>query len=250
MPLVDKLRNLYLLDQQIRGLRVRLDSALARQAAMEKRLAQAQQQLRELQDQHKHAKARVMTLELQVKEADDRITKLREQMNNVRTNKEYSALLIEVNTLKLEKTKVDDQTLAEMTKTEEIEKQVKEVETKILEHQKLLAQAQTEVQNSRAEVGDRLDALTQQRKSAEADVPSDSLTIFNKLAITHEGDTMAPVSEESRRHKEYSCGGCYIGIPVERVNALLVRDEVVCCPSCGRILFLEQELKESMSDRS
>ena len=249
MSLSEKLRELFLLDQQVRGLRSRLDSALRRLEVHKTKLSQLNRQRDELVAQYKTARAKAMGLELQIKEADERISKLREQMNNVKTNKEYSALLVEVNTLKSEKSKIEDQALGELGQADEIDKQVKELEATIADQEKILHLAEKEVQDCRGEVGARLESLTIERDAALNELPQEAKQQFQKSAQLHDGDGMAAVIEESRRHKEYTCGGCYIGLPVERVNALMVSDLIVVCPSCGRILYIEAELKTAMKSK-
>jgi len=77
-------------------------------------------------------------------------------------------------------------------------------------------------------------------------VPAEALHVFDRLAETYEGEAMAPVIEEDRRRMEYICGGCYMQIPVEKVNLLISSDELVRCSSCARILYVESALKQAM----
>ncbi|MEX0775913.1 MAG: C4-type zinc ribbon domain-containing protein [Phycisphaeraceae bacterium] len=245
MSLHEKLRQLFLLDQQVRGLRMRLDAAEKSLGIQQTRLARLQQQRQELADQHKQIKTKASVLEHQTRDMDEHANRLREQMNSVRNNKEYSALLLEVNTIKLEKGKIEDQALEQMGEADKLDVQVKEIEAKVAEQEKLMAGSAAEVERAKAEVGERLTEANHQREAAAGQVPDDARTIYDRLAHVYEGEAMAAVVEESKRHREYSCGGCYLSIPVERVNALLVRDEVVCCPGCGRMLYLDEILKAS-----
>lgn len=246
MSLQDKLRTLFLLDQQVRGLRSRLDSALAHQKAQNTKLDRLNQQLSEKQEQYKHDQVLGQTLEHQLREIDLRVSQLREKMNNVRSNKEYSALLVEVNTLKVEKGKVEEVTLQQMSKVESQNNELIQLKDKIEQQKKLMNVAQTEVKDRESEISARLTELNAQRDAADKELPADARQTYNRLAVVHDGEHMANVIEESRRLMEYSCGGCYMSIPVERVNTLMMRDEIVCCPSCNRILYMDEELKASM----
>jgi len=58
---------------------------------------------------------------------------------------------------------------------------------------------------------------------------------------------MAPIEEHSRRHMEFSCGGCQVMLPMELVSAILGRTAVTQCSNCGAILYMEDALRESMS---
>ncbi len=243
MSLQDKLRQLFLLEQQVRGLRSRFQGAEKSLDLQNTRHARIEQQKAEVADQLKHARTKAAALEHQSQDVEERVTKLREQMNSVRTNKEYFALLIEVNTLKLEKGKFEEQALEAMTRCDALEAQHAELEAKALEQSKLVSGAAAQAKQAKDEVSGRLDELTIQRDAAAAEVPKDALVAFNKLASIHDGEAMAVVVEESRRHREYSCGGCFMSLPMERVNTLMTKDTVVVCPSCGRILYLDENLK-------
>ena len=247
MSTQEKLLKLFLLDQQVRGMRSRLGAATRRRQAQETRLAQLRQQHRELSDQLRHEQASSAGLEHESRDMDQRIDSLRERMNNVTNNREYSALLIEVDTLKAEKSKLEDQALEQMSKAEQTTAELAGLASRITDQEKLVAQAEREVSRSEAEVGDELDALAQQRDAAAAEIPGDVRATFERTADVHDGETMAAVVEASRRHMEYTCGGCFMAIPFESVNAVISRpDEVVICPSCGRILHIDATLKSEM----
>jgi len=248
MSVQEKLRQLFLLDSQLRGMRSRLDNAISRHKRQQSKLDQLERQRSELGEQVKQNQAKASTLEKQASDVDTRVTTLRNQMNSVKNNKEYSALLIEVNTLKIDKTKVEEQALEQMGKVDQLKAEFGELEGKIAEQAKLVTGADGEVKTCRAELGEQLTELTTRRDAAEQEVPADARTQFRKLVEIHDGDAMAVVSEESRRNMEYTCSGCYMLLPVERVNAIMRRpDDVVCCPSCGRILYMEAELRTSFA---
>lgn len=248
-PLQKRLYNLFLLDQQMRGLRKRLDAAERRLAAKSRKLSQYETQLEELHLQTQQAKAHVQSLEGEAETMDERITRLRDQINVITNNKEYSAALVEMNTYKLEKSKIEEQGLEHMTRVEELEAQLTDVTTRRDDQLKLVALAKTEVKTAREEVGDRLDEVTAKRNEAAASIPGDALRTFDRLVAQHDGEAMAPITEENRRRKEYHCGGCFLLVPVERLNSLMmVADALITCPSCGRILFLESALGESLSE--
>jgi len=248
MSLQETLSQLFLLDQQVRGLRSRLDNATRRHAFQQTRHSRLAQQHRELEDQLKHARATAANLETDAQGIADRIAKLREQMNNAHSNKEYQALLIEVNTLKNEKGKIEEEALEYLAKVDQLAAERDEVSGRMKEQEKLVHGAAREVETCRSEVGERLAELEAQREEAARRVPPQALAVFEKAARTHEGEAMAAIVEQSRRHMEYTCGGCFIQIPVERVSALMGQSEdVIECPSCNRILYMESELKESLT---
>jgi len=247
LSLQEKLYDLFLLDQQVRGLRTRLDAATRRLNLQQTKLNQLNQQQSELLDQSKHAQAEVSSLEKESQDAENRVGKLREQMNSVRNNKEYSAMLVEVNSLKDAKGKLEDKALEKLGQLEAFNASLAEVETQAKQQTKLVASAVTEVQNAKEEVGVQLTDATAKREQAAAEIPADSLTQFERLSDHYEGETLGEIEEQDRKRREYTCGGCYMELPIERVNAVMSKpDSLVTCPSCNRFLFIKQELKASI----
>jgi predicted nucleic acid-binding Zn-ribbon protein len=246
MALNEALHRLFLVDQQVRGLESRLSGARRRVKAQQGQLHQLNQQATELRDQLRRTEAHQATLENEIASADTRINHLRDQMNAVKTNKEYSAMLVEVNTLKADRSKLEDSALESMSRIEELRGELEKAEQQIAEQQRIKANADSELADREGEVQEQLDRLRSEREHAASEVPDESLLVFERLAETYEGEAMAPIIEEDRRRLEYVCGGCYMQIPVEKVNLLLTQDQMVRCSSCSRILYMEPELKDAM----
>ena len=162
-------------------------------------------------------------------------------MNSVKTNKEYSALLVEMNTLKIEKDKLEEQALQQLERVEAVAKEIDRKPTKTSQPRKDRPGGGAEVQTRRDEVAHDLAQATAQRDEAAAKLPAELLEAYERAANIHEGEAMAEVIEENRRSMEYTCGGCFMGIPVELLNALLRNDDrPVICPSCGRIFYVQE----------
>lgn len=250
MSLQEDLRQLFLLDQQLRGMRARLDSATTRLQRQQKKLEQQNRQKSEITDQHRQAQVKVTSLEKQAAEIEQRVATLREQMNTVKNHKEYQALVVEVNTIKLEKSKAEDLTIEHMTKVEQFKKDLEAITAEAAAQAKLVAAAENDVATCRAELGQQLDELTLKRDQAAQGLPADARANFERIALIHDGDAMAILVLEDRKNMEYSCSGCYMQQPLERISALVSRgDQVTCCASCGRILYLEPELKDTIASK-
>ena len=249
MALNDALVKLHLVDQQLRGLESRVTGARRHAKAQHNQLEKLKTDREQLAAQLKQAEASAANLEMEITATDERIEKLRQQMNSVKTNKEYSAMLVEVNTLKADRGKVEDRALELIGEVESLRTQLAELDASIAEQQRVAEMADAELNERHSEVADRLEELKAERAEAARELPGEALVIFDRLADTTDGEPMAPIIEQDRRRLEYVCGGCYMQVPVEKVNLLLAKNEMVRCPSCTRILYLEPELKEAMGVR-
>jgi predicted nucleic acid-binding Zn-ribbon protein len=178
-------------------------------------------------------------LDLDVKSREAEIAKLRGALNLAKTNKEYSAVLTQLNTTKADNGKNEESVLIKLTALDGKRKLItglqeeRQTEVNRLEEFKT---AQSEAENKSR---DRLKSLLTARKKAEADVPAAALDRFRRVADKNEGEAMAVIIRTHPKREEYSCGGCNMSITIEQVNAVMSRDEAVLCNVCGKILYLE-----------
>ena len=248
MSLQDQLYAYYELDQRVRAMRARLDAALRRKEAQARKLAQLKQAYDELATQFKSAQAHTASLENEANAIEQRINTQRTKMNNVTSNKEYSALLVEVNTLKADKGKIDDAQLESMGKVESMSAELAELNERVDSQQKLVDGATKEVAEAQTEVGGKLDELTVERDTAGKPLSDSIRKMFDRLSDTYDGEAMAEINEQDRRRMEYTCGGCFTLLPVESVNALITKpDQITSCGTCQRILFVGNQLRESLA---
>jgi hypothetical protein len=93
-----------------------------------------------------------------------------------------------------------------------------------------------------AELQAEIDKLKPAREEAYNAVPPKARMPFERLAERFEGEAMSPLEKPDRRQEEYVCGACQMTLVVDVYNRLHSRDEMVPCPSCGRMLYIPEEL--------
>lgn len=250
MSLMDSLMQLNQVDAQVRGLRSRLTSSERYFNAQSTQLQDIQDNLQELETRKLHTKATMANHESEMAAINERIEKLRDELNSSETNKQYTAVLTELNTVKANRAEIEDQALEEMGSVESIEEDIKAKQELAVEREKVRDHAASQLKERKAEIGDRLSELESEREEAACAVQPKALAIFNNLADIYDGEAMASIEEINRRHREYSCTACNIHLPYETVSLLMGGIEsVVCCGACTRILYLQEELRGSLAKK-
>lgn len=248
MAVVESLLNLYRVDAQVRGLRSRLTQAERYLAAQEKQLADLDRQHQELLARRKQNQAATANSELEIKGFDQRLEKLRNDLNGAATTKQHQAVLTEMNSIKAKRAEVEDKMLADMESVEKLAEQFTTIETQTNERRKFRDRAKADLEERRNDVGARLAELETERTQAAALVPEKMLAVFDKLADDYEGEAMAQVDEIDRRNREYACNACNMQLPFELVAQMSVRlDAMVRCPSCTRILYVQEATKVALT---
>ena len=249
MSVTSQLLRLYRVDQQLDGLQSRLRAAERYLAAQEKQISDINDDMRATQGQIRQLEAAEHNDETEAKGLDERIATLRDRMNNAKTSKEHSAFLTEINTLKADKELIEERAIETLNKLEELRASIKEHESVLEERTKVRDVARTDRDKKEAEIRERVDELKVNREEALKDVPPAALGIYDERTKNHDMDeVMAEVEEQSRRNMEYTCGNCYTHLPIEPVNKLLKRSpEIISCPACKVILYIEDDLRDSIS---
>lgn len=248
MALIESLLNLYRVDSQVRSLRSRLDSAQRYHDVQVKQAELLTQSLDEITVRKRHLQATVANFESEIEAIDQRIEKLRDELNNAVTNKQYNALLGELNAMKEERAKLEENQLAEMEQIETLDGEVTEINSQIAEREKLREVAQSQLDERKDDVGQRLAELQQEREQAAVGIPAEVLEVFDEVAELYDGEAMAEVEEINRRHREYACGECNMHMPFELISTLHNSgDVVVRCPACARILYIQEEMRGSLA---
>lgn len=247
MTLQDKILTLNRLDLQVRQLRSSLDANLRRHEASSKKLEQLQQQHTELDEQRKQITAKSQILEKHVVETDEKIDKLRDQMNTITNNKQYQAMLVEINTMKREKTEVEEAAIKFLAAIDELNKRIEVKAKEVEDQQKIVDVAAKDVDASKAEIAEQLSVAEQERDEAAAELPDRIRATYQRLSDQYEGEAVSIVKEIDRKRMEYISSASHMQLPLDIVNTLITRpDELVLCPTSHVILIMDPEKRTEM----
>lgn len=246
MDVTTRLLRVYQLDRQLAGLQSRLRTAERFLAEQVRQLGTIDAKHQAMERQVKQLSAVVANLENDMRATDERLEQFREQMNAARTNKDYKTYLTEVNTLKADKARVEEEALGHMARVDELKAQLAELESQRAERERTRQVAETQAAERKAEIADRLEELTKERSVAASDVPSDVLAEYERLYQHREEDAMAPMEIADVKRHEYHCGACMMGLPMQTGVALL-GGQFTNCPNCQCILYLPKEAAEAIT---
>lgn len=246
MGATSKLLALYRVDQQLNGVKGRLQQAERFLRRQEHLLSEVNATHETIKGQLRQLEAAAHNDETELKQLDERIESLRERMNSAKTHKEHSAVLTEINTLKADRGAIEDKLLDQMNTVDRLREQLADVEAQRTEREKVRDQAEADRQARAAEIESQVGALEAERRTKADDVPPYALEMYEERVSLGLDDVMAPVTEEDRRNMVYISEASNQALPVELVNKLLLRQEVVIDPFSDAILYLPEELRESL----
>lgn len=233
---------LFRADSALRDAQNRLDEAGKNVRLQERRVNDLDQKLKDAQARHKQQQSRAAQLDLDMRARDAQIEKFRTQQQTAKNNKEYQAFLVEINTAKVDRGKVEDEAVRVMGEVEKGQQEVAALITALEGERAKLTTIRSQLADTIAKHQAKVDALKPAREQAQAAIPPKVAEAFNRLADRYEGDALSPLSRPDRRREEYLCTSCNMELAIDIYNKLHSRDEIVFCPSCRRILYIPEDL--------
>ena len=240
-PVLRGLIKLQRVENRLRAVQNKLARCLRSVLFQENQLRTLQSNLETKQQEIKLTRIQTDRLELELRSQDEHITKLRAALNTARTNKEYSAILTELNMSKADDSKVESQVLELMKNVETDQAQGQEIQQQIDEQNAQLEQIRTEAEGKAAELQKEIDVIRKEWDLFAQKITSEAMSIFKRVAETYDGEAMAQVEQTDENVVSFSCGGCFMGLPTEVVNILSNKDDILRCSNCTRILYLKDE---------
>jgi predicted nucleic acid-binding Zn-ribbon protein len=238
--LLEALLALQTIETRLAQLRGRLRSRRRAAEAQLKKINQLKAQQQELHDLHLHKRSQADEADLELKALEGDIAKLREQLNTARTNKEYASLLTQLNTFRADNSKIEENALDAMSQADATKAQLEELAGVIEAEDARLAEVEAANADEITRLEDMIAEVQADRDAAAAKLPESALAIFDRLVASHDGEAMAMIEQEGAKEPfTYVCGGCFMTLNAEHVNALQKYDDIRTCDNCGRILYLD-----------
>lgn len=238
-PILNGLINLQSVENRLRVVKSKLARARRKVIFLENQLRTLQSEMEAKQEEIKLTKVQTDRLELELKSRDEHIAKFRAALNLAKTNKEYSAILTELNTSKADNLKLENQVLDLMKNIEADEAACSQIQEQIDAEMAKLGDLRKETEAQAVGYQKEIDEIQVEWDVAARDIPADVLEVFNRVAETYDGEAIALADQQNERVQSFNCNGCFMGIPAEVVNRLMTKDEIIRCTNCTRILVLK-----------
>ncbi len=232
--MLPELQNLVLL-QQVDSELKRVEAALAeaprRRADLQQRLANERGRLdaaKAALDESLRTR-RQREGELQTLEA--KRSKYKGQLMDVKTNKEYTAMLHEIEGVERDVRTCEDQILAEMERAESLSVEVKREEADFKQSEAGFKAEAAALDDEARRLETQAADQRRERDQALGTLPEAARELFTRVARLR-GSAVSQARDEM-------CQSCRMKLRPQMYMELKHNDRIVQCPSCSRILFYE-----------
>ena len=232
------------MDQQLQTLislqaiDTRIGALEADAARLPKEIAAVHAAVEEAKKQVDQAKAHLDTArkDQRAKEKDLEVTQAKLVKNNarlyeVKTNKEYSAVLSESEEIKQEKAGMEEEILVLMEAQERLVGEIREAEARFKQREGEGRGQEATFREQLRGIETDLAAVRTERKELAAKLPANILADYERILRARAGLALVPVA------KPNFCGACRMTITPQRLQELRAQSSLIPCESCGRYLY-------------
>jgi len=193
---------------------------------IEKEKIQKDKEKIELLEKERRRKEGQLSLE------QEKIKKTEGRMFEVKTNKEYQALLNEIETLKGVNSREEEEILELLDEMDELKKNLSKREKEIGTTLAKLEGEKKFLQEKMARDQEILKRQMERREAVTRQLPSTLYKLYNTLKEKRKGVGVVSVKQET-------CQGCFVNVPPQMFIEVQKNNTLIRCPNCNRILYWE-----------
>ena len=223
--------NLQAVDTRIAGLEAdaaRLPREIAAiHAAVEDAKKNAEQAKARLDAARKDQRAKEKDLEV----VQAKRSKNEARLYEVKTNKEYSAVLIEIEEIKQEKARMEEEVLVLMEAQERLTGDIREADARFKQRESEGRGQEATLKEQLRGIETDLAGVRTERRELAGKLPANILADYDRILRARAGLALVPVT------KPNFCGACRMTITPQRLQELRAQSSLIPCESCGRYLY-------------
>ncbi len=180
--------------------------------------------------EYDHALKMRKAIEQDIADLESKSTRSKQRMTEVKTNKEYQAMLKEIEDAKAEVAQREDSILELMEKIELLSRQTGESETELEKRRAELEESKRKLLADNGQVEERLSRLSALQEEVRVNVEPDLLKRFRFLLERQGGVAVAAVVNGV-------CQVCHMNIPPQKFIELQRDETIHQCPHCYRFIY-------------
>jgi len=184
------------------------------------------------------AKSSVIAYEEQIRGLSEQLSSNVIKEKEIKTEKEMKALSMEAELAKEKLTHANEEIERQQTIIEAKEAEIEEVQSELTSTTEELDKVSTEVASKLASIDEDKGKLFAKREEKTMAIDMKILSFYEKIRIWARNTAVVPVRKQA-------CYGCYMKLNESTYATVIKSEEIITCPHCGRIMFIEPQTAEA-----
>jgi len=230
IPILVKLQEI---DSFLADLRNEIERKPLELEELKLRLEEKKKQLDVMQEDIKRIKINIKEKELELKSGEEEVKRLQSQLMQVKTNKEYKSLLMEIEGKKADNSLIEDNILDLMEEVDKKELELNKEKENLKHLEAEYSKEEARIKFEIAKIENQIKDKEKEREEVCSHLDTQLLSIYERLLKNRDGLAIVPVVNDA-------CGGCHLSLRPQIINEIKRKDHLVTCERCSRILYLDE----------
>lgn len=230
------------LDLQITELEERKREIPRHKKAFIERLRRLDEELAECERLFKQQQLALKECEREIETLKGNILKMDTQLNTIKKNDEYRAMLNQIDLTKKQLALKEEQAIWLLCAIDEGKLKLEADRKRIAEEKKRVQAEAENVDSDLKSIEAELNSLTVRRAELAKQQPPDILARYERICAAKRFPAIVPLKDEQ------SCSGCFMQMRPQVINELIQKAEFKACPQCGRLIYYPAHLTGSTDE--
>ena len=230
---MEKLIELQGIDTKLRDLNDLLGDLPSRVEELDQQEESIKNSLVEQKDRLKELEVEMHKRDVSIAQINDKINKFKDQLFLVTNNKQYDALMLEIDHLKEQRANNETESIAFLEEKETLTESVESMESGLGELSQNLRVRREKLETAISQSAEEKSSLEQQRTEQVNGIDLNIVSVYDRVMKAKDGLAVVHLSDSS-------CGGCGARIPAQTITEVRAKIVMHRCDVCGRFLYNQE----------
>jgi len=201
---------------------------------LKKEIADTRNKLGTIKQELETSRLESKEVDLSLQQKQGKLKGLLERMMAIKTNKEYDALVSEIDKIKEDISLLETRSLELIEIIEGYEKDLEGLEEKSSTIEETNQTQMDSLQQQIDSVGSKIESKEHEREQLVRDISKRAISAYERIRRGKGGAAVVAV-------KKRACGACFKALPPQRIQEIKLGETIITCDSCGRMLVWTED---------
>ena len=173
--------------------------------------------------------------EVGISQLDGKVESLKDQLFLVTNNKQYDALMKEIDHLKDKKSTFENETIELLEEKEKLTQDVESMESDLTGLSDDLSKRRLKLETAISQSADEKSILEKEKQARIDKIDLNTMSVYDKVMDARGGLAVVPIVGSG-------CGGCGAHIPPQTLTEVRANTGIHRCDICGRFLYNQEKV--------
>lgn len=188
--------------------------------------------LKNLEDGLKALQVKRKGKEVDLEAKEGTIRKYQIQLYQLKTNKEYTAMELEIGRVKADNSLLEEEIIKILDQIDAQNQMISKEKEGLKSEEASLNEEKKRKEAETKNIESELTGLKDQRSGLAGKVDKSILSKYERIINSKDGLAVVPAINET-------CQGCFRVLPPQVINEIRMKRDLILCDNCARILYIE-----------